>query len=282
MNARGKYKALLLAASLTLSAIAAVVVWADAKEGFDYTGYAEVLEKYVDENGMVNYKELKNNRSKLDTFVDALEKLSSDTYRKWSEKERIAFWTNAYNAITLRAIIDHYPIKASKLGSLRYPKNSIRQIPGVWTKLKFPIKGDSWTLDEIEHTALRGWYNEPRIHLALVCAANSCPPLRKEPYYADRLDQQFDDQTRKFIALRNNFRLSRKQNKVYLSSIFKWFGKDFVKTYGADEGFPKQNRAEKAVLNYLTGFLDDSDSKYLRNRKYAVKYTDYDWSLNEQ
>ena len=255
---------------------------ANGAEEFDYSSYADILKTYVNDSGMVNYKELKANRKGLDAFVVSLGKLEPAVYKKWSTPERIAFWINAYNAITLRAIIDNYPIKGSGWGSLRYPKNSIRQIPGVWKKLTFKIKGEKWTLEKIEHTALRGWYNEPRIHLALVCAAISCPPLRNEPFYASKLDEQFSDQTRKFLAQSKNFRIDRKNKIVYLSSIFKWFGKDFIKTYGTRKGFANQNTSQKAVLNYMAKFLDEPESKYLRYKKYKVKYIEYKWSLNKQ
>jgi Protein of unknown function, DUF547 len=249
---------------------------------FDYSGYAEILKRYVDDDGMVNYAELNANRKDLDAFITSLGNLKTAAYKKWSTKERTAFWINAYNAITLRAIIDHYPINASGPGTSRYPENSIRQIPGVWKKLTFNVRGKKWTLDKIEHTALRGWYNEPRIHLALVCAAISCPPLRNGPFYASKLDEQFGDQTRKFLARSKNFRIDRKNKIVYLSSIFKWFGKDFIKTYGTKKGFAKQNKSQKAVLNYLAEFLDGPDAKYLRGKKYKVKYIKYNWALNEQ
>lgn len=282
MNVMKSFKPVLSAAVLMILISVTAVGPAAEKEELDYSGYAEILKTYVDDNGMVNYRGLKANRTKLDRFIAGLGSLSPAAYQKWSTTERIAFWINAYNAITLRAIIDHYPIKASGLGALRYPKNSIRQIPGVWKKLTFRVKGEKWTLDRIEHTALRGWYNEPRIHMALVCAAISCPPLQNEPFYAAKLDAQFDAQTRRFLAQPKNFRIDRKNKTVYLSSIFKWFGNDFIKTYGTKKSFAKQNKSQKAVLNYLAEFLDRSDAKYLRTKKYKVKYLKYDWSLNKQ
>jgi hypothetical protein len=201
---------------------------------FDYSDYGVVLKSYVDDRGLVNYKALKANRQGLDKFAASLAQLDPQVYDAWNEKEKIAFWINAYNALTLLAIINHYPIKASLLGSLRFPKNSIRQIPGVWDKLQFTVMGRKITLDGIEHEILRAKFNEPRIHMALVCAALGCVVLRDEPYTRDRLDEQLNDQTIRLIKDSRKFRIDREKPRVYLSPIFKWFGGDFVKTYGTE------------------------------------------------
>jgi hypothetical protein len=253
-----------------------------AKESFSYADYATVLKAYVDDTGMVSYRQLRSKRSKLDSFVRALGSLDPGEYRKWDDKAKIAFWTNAYNALTLKAIIDHYPIKASGLSAWRFPRNSIRQIPGVWKKLQFTIMGAETTLDSIEHKVLRKEFDEPRIHVALVCAAMGCPRLRNEPYVAARLDEQLDDQARRFLAHPKKFRIDRTDAKVRLSSIFKWFGTDFVKRHGTDEKFTRQKSAVRAVLNFASGYLNGADRGYLQERKYSVSYLDYDWTLNEQ
>jgi hypothetical protein len=244
--------------------------------------FAAVLKTYVNQQGMVNYRGLKSNRGKLVSFAAAIDALSPDVYRKWSEKEKIAFWINAYNALTLKAIIDHYPIKAGFFKALAYPRNSIRQIPGVWDKLRFSVMGREMTLDEIEHATLRKEFNEPRIHLALVCAAMGCPPLRNEPYAGEKLDQQLDDQARHFLANPRKFAINPSQGKVYLSPIFKWFGGDFVKTYGTDKEFAGFSPAERAVLNFIVKYVNERDREFLLRGAYSISYLDYDWSLNEQ
>lgn len=253
-----------------------------AKESFSYADYAAVLRAHVDDAGMVDYRQLKANRPALDSFVRALGSLDPGEYREWDDKAKIAFWTNAYNALTLKAIIDHYPIKASGFSAWRFPKNSIRQIPGVWKKLRFTIMGAGKTLDSIEHKVLRKEFHEPRIHVALVCAAMGCPPLRNEPYVAGRLDEQLDDQARRFLAHPEKFRIDRTDGKVHLSSIFKWFGADFVKRHGTDEKFTRQKAAVRAVLNFASAYLNEADRRYLEERKYSISYLAYDWTLNEQ
>jgi hypothetical protein len=182
-----------------------------------------VLKTYVDEKGKVNYRELKENKKEMNVFLDKLKKLEPEDYQTWSDEERIALWINAYNALTLKAILDHYPLNESSFRTRKFPRNSIRQISGVWDKIKFPVMGKGITLDHIEHKILRKEFQEPRIHMALVCAARGCPPLRQEPYKAEMLNDQLDDQARRFLSSDKNFSIDKKQRLVYLSSIL-WEG----------------------------------------------------------
>jgi hypothetical protein len=272
-----------------LSFFAVLLIWpcvawpaADVSKQFDYADYAAVLGKYVDANGMVNYKELKAHPERLDSFLSALKGLDTKTFEQWGREGKIAFWLNAYNSLTLKAIIDNYPIKPSFFASLKYPHNSIRQIPGVWDKITFDVMGKEMTLTEIEHGILRKQFNEPRIHMALVCAAMGCPSLRNEPYVEDRLASQLDDQARKFLANPKKFMIDQEKEKVWISPIFKWFGNDFVEKYGGDKVRSGSGDAEKAVLNFISGYVSKDDGEFIRNEKFKVGYLDYDWSLNTQ
>ena len=239
-------------------------------EPIRYDDYAAVLTTYVDDRGMIDYQGLQANRQQLDTFNAALGKVDPSTYEAWSESEQIAFLINAYNSFTLESIIDQDPLK-----------KSIRDIPGVWRGRKFSIAGHSKTLDNIEHQTLRVDFNEPRIHSALVCAAISCPVLRQEPYTGEKLDAQLDEQTRRFLASPHGLRIDRQENRVYISSIFKWFGKDWKPTYGVEGKFTG-NANERAVLNFISQYLNEEDREYLAQGNYRLRYLDYDWSLNKQ
>ena len=187
---------------------------ATAVAAFDNGGYAAILSGYVDEAGLVDYAGLKANGELLEAWVASLDGLDREVYEGWTDKEKIAFWINAYNGLTLKLIVDHYPIESSRLRSLVLPKNSIMQIPGRWKKVSFDVMGDPVTLDEIEHAVLRGKFTEPRIHVALVCAALSCPELRGEPFEAAALDDQLDDQARELLS-------SRVQSRVTASTSFR-------------------------------------------------------------
>jgi Protein of unknown function, DUF547 len=250
--------------------------------GFSYDGYAKTLSAHVDGQGIVNYTGLKADRKGLDAFVSSLAALDPELFGKWSDKEKIAFWINAYNALTLRVIIDNYPIKASFFSALRFPQNSIRQIKGVWDEIQFPVMGRNLTLDNIEHDILRSQFDEPRIHVALVCAALGCPPLRNEPYISAKLESQLDDQARRFFKDPDKFRVDREEGQVYLSSIFKWFGGDFLKAYGSGKGFPGKGETERAVLNFSSNYVDQDEKSYLETGGYSISYLPYDWSLNEK
>lgn len=250
-------------------------------ENWDYRELAEAL-SYVDSEGMVDYLALRQNRHSLDEFSRRIAKLKPEPYHSWNRNERIAFWINAYNGLTLLAIIDNYPIQASFLGSLMYPKNSIRQISGVWDSLRFTIMGKEVTLDHIEHNVLRQEFDEPRIHMALVCAAKSCPTLRQEPYSGSRLDEQLDAQTRHFLSSSLKFRINRAEKVVFLSKIFDWFGKDFVDRYGTGQAFKGHNEALRATLNFIGSYLPQSDRSFLKDTEFKISFLEYDWSLNEQ
>ena len=241
-----------------------------ANRSFDYRDYAEVLQTYVSDRGLVDYTGLQANRNQLDRFNRSLGEVSPETYASWNEAEQIAFLTNAYNAFTLQSIIDRNPLE-----------DSIRDIKGVWNRRKFNLVGEEKTLDNIEHDILRRDFNEPRIHVALVCAAMSCPPLLNEPYLGEKLNAQLKDRTMKFANSIHGFDLNRQDNEVYLSSIFKWYGKDFIKTYGINNKFDG-NEQQRAVLNYFSTHLDPQARQFLEENDYQVKYLDYDWSLNKQ
>ncbi|MCP3957904.1 MAG: FAD-dependent oxidoreductase [bacterium] len=246
---------------------------------FTDAAYTSVLER-VDGEGLVDYAGLSADRGSLDATYASLATLDPAEYESWSEERQIAFWSNAYNALTLLAIVENYPIeRKASVGSIMHPRG-IRWIPGVWDKLSFKIMGRDMTLNDIEHQVLRVEYDEPRIHAALVCAAISCPPLRGEPFVEERLDEQLDDQTRRFLD--RSFRIDREAGKVYLSKILDWYGGDFEESYEPEEGFEGHGDAERAVLNFIAGYLDEADGEYLRSGDYDVEYSSYDWSLNDQ
>ncbi len=254
----------------------------DANFVFSYDQFNNVLRDYVNQDGTVNYAALKKNRGDLDGFARSLGRLPPPTYEAWSDDAKVAFWINAYNALTLKMVVDHYPIRPGKISGYVYPDNSIRQIPGVWEKFQFLLVGEKLALNQIEHEVLRAKFGEPRIHVALVCAAMGCPRLRGESYVGERLDQQFDEDARSFFADPGKFRIDRGGSKVYISSILKWFGSDFIQKYTPAQGFAGHEEAERAVLNFASTHLPPDDGTYLRSDAYEVEYLDYDWSLNEQ
>lgn len=242
-----------------------------------YDDYRAVLMAFVDENGRVDYASLGNQRADLDDFVRYLDLVSPETYGAWSEADQIAFWINAYNALTLRAIVYH-PMESIAEPNLSYPRRSIRQIPGVWDRMRVRVMGEEITLQYIETRHLREDFNEPRIHMALVCAAMSCPKLRSEPYEGAKLGAQLDDQVRAFLADPRHFHIDRAKGTVRVSEIFRWYADDF-----APPDAPKKDRAarERSALVAAAGpYLNDADRTFLQDAR--IEYAPYDWTLNEQ
>lgn len=274
----------LLTASCTNGELSADTVAAMAVEGAEYdaTSYAEVLKRFVDDVGRVDYKGLKSEVSLLDGYLEALGTLPAATYAGWEQPDQIALWINAYNAFTLKAILNHYPIqKGGFIAGLRFPANSIRQISGVWDKLQWTVMGEGYTLNQIEHEVLRKQFNEPRIHLAIVCASVGCPILRNQPFEGGKLSEQLDDQARAFLGDETKFRIDQPAKTVYLSRIFDWFGSDFEAHY-ASENFGAHDATERAVLHFVSGYLSDEHRGFLEAGAFSIAYLDYDWSLNER
>ncbi|HAK56148.1 MAG TPA: hypothetical protein DCP38_11815, partial [Acidobacteria bacterium] len=160
-----------------------------AAQAFDhqYRTYSGVLDESLI-GSRVDYGRLASDRVALDAAVDELSAVPRETFDAWSRAQRLAYWINAYNVLTLRVIVDHYPIRGSWLSL--YPRSSIRQIDGVWDDITWHAGGRQVTLDEIEHDILRPTFAEPLVHFAINCAALSCPPLRGEPFVAERLEAQ--------------------------------------------------------------------------------------------
>lgn len=215
----------------------------------------ELVKKHVDETGKVNYKGFKSDHEKLKKYLNLLS--SSVPNDKWSEKEKLAYWINAYNAFTVELILKHYPVKSIKdIGGLV-------KIPGIsspWDIKFIKIGNEEYDLSSIEHQILRKKFNEPRIHFAINCASYSCPRLRNEAFTADKLESQLQDQAKKFV---NDSRKNHiTANNLELSQIFNWFKGDFTK--------------EKKLIAYIQQY---TSVKINPNAK--VSYIDYDWSLNE-
>ena len=172
--------AIMLFASLLLTAAGAGA----AEFGHTHAAYDALLKQFV-ADGRVDYQGLESDSSALDHYLDSIAAISEATFNAWTKPAQLAFLINLYNAATLKLIVDHYPIKSIKnIGSF---------FKGPWDQPVVRLFGQTITLDNLEHDIIRKDYSEPRIHLALVCAAKGCPPLISEAYVAGRLDDQLDD-----------------------------------------------------------------------------------------
>ncbi|MBD2717308.1 DUF547 domain-containing protein [Microvirga sp. STR05] len=223
----------------------------------DHAAYDRLLKKYVNEQGLVNYQAWKADQQELNQYLDKLSK--NPPAASWSKPEQMAYWINAYNAYTIRLILNHYPVKSIKdIGS----KIKIPFVTTPWAAEFFSIGGQKMSLDDIEHGTLRKKFDDPRIHFALVCASISCPRLRNEAYTAGQLDRQLDDQGRDFLS--NPAKNKVGQASAQLSKYFDWYKGDWNKN---------GQSVARWVNKYATTKMD-ADAK--------VSYLDYNWNLNQQ
>ena len=242
---------------------------------FDQTHslYDGLLKAHV-VKGRVNYAALKADPEALDQYLSLLAGVQEKQFGAWEEARQLAFLFNLYNAATLRLILDHYPVLSIKdIGNW---------FQGPWDQPVVQLFGTPITLNTLEHTILRKQYKEPRLHMALVCAAKGCPPLRSEAYTAEHLQEQLDNQAGELLADPGKFRIDRGNNSVYFSSIFKWYGDDFKSRYMPSTGFAGLDETQRAVANFCARYLSGPDRAYLAAGGYTVRFLDYDWSLNEQ
>ena len=249
-----------------------------AQEKFDqnYSSYSYLLNAHV-RGSRIDYTSLIKNRPLLDSVAEEFSLVSKEELESWPLKQQLAYWINAYNLFTLHAIVDHYPIKGNWFSW--HPRNSIRQIDGVWDELLWPAGGQKVTLDQIEHEILRPIFKEPRIHFAINCASISCPPLTTQPYSAVHLDTQLDTAARNYLATPHGLKVN--DSTLTVTSIFDWYGDDFIQQF-ADLGPDNYSEKERAVLAVITKYGPPSAVALAKSGVAKLAYLDYDWSLNDK
>ena len=213
-------------------------------------GLDSILKKHV-ANGRVDYQGLHADPAPLKNYLAQAGAIPESEFKSWGEKQQLAFLINLYNASTLQLILDHYPVKSIKKAK--------RGFKGPWDQPVVPMFGKKITLNKLEHGIIRKQYADPRVHMALVCAAKGCPILRSEAYTAEKLDEQLDDQSRAYLATPAGLVIDQKKGVASISAIFKWYGGDFP-----------------SVPAFIEKYSDES----IEGLK--IKYLGYDWSLNEQ
>jgi len=251
--------------ALALVAITTVPLALHAQPEARASGHAAfdaLLAAHVDASGMVDYDAF----AASPEFDAYLTELADADLTGMSEPDRLALWINAYNAYTIELIIRH-----EERESIRNINKSLGFIrgKGPWNERLAEVAGEVWTLDEIEHEIIRVRFDEPRIHFAVVCAAIGCPPLRAEAYTGERLDDQLDDQARRFLVESpDKNRVDTAEGELHLSPIFDWYREDFPE---GDEGLGR----------YLAQFFPPGPERtFLEAGDFDVEHTDYDWDLN--
>lgn len=230
----------------------------------DHSTWDKLLQKYVDRDGMVNYKAWKASESDGRALKQYLATLgAADANAPTTKQGKLAFWINAYNALTVQGILDVYPTSSIR--------NHTAKLVGynIWDDLLLPVGGEKYSLNRIEHEILRK-LGEPRIHFAIVCASIGCPRLLNEAYTPEKVESQLDENARDFFARQKNLQVDFANRKVRVSSILDWFGEDFGPT------------PEKGLAGLAKQMPDETARKLIASEDFSVSYLDYDWSLNEQ
>ena len=212
---------------------------------FNHSIFNRLLEKHVSKQGTVDYKGFQSDSKELKKYIESLQMQRPNA--SWSKHKKLAYWINAYNALTIDLILQNYPLK------------SIKDIKNPWDQRLWKF-GDKWlNLSDIEHEILRKM-NEPRIHFAIVCASVSCPKLQNTAFSESHLDEQLTKATKEFLSDKTKNELSK--DKIKISKIFRWFKKDF--------------EHNGSLIDFLNQYSDISISAKAR-----IGYTDYNWDLND-
>ncbi len=227
---------------------------------FDHSKFDQVLKKYVDDKGLVDY----NSIAKDKRFAEYMQSLQTARVEEFPRDGQLAFWINAYNAVTIDKVIK------------KKPKKSVREtfVPGVWTGTKFftsrehVVAGKRLSQDDIEHEILRKQLKEPRIHFAIICASMGCPPLPRIAYTEENVQTRLEEETRKYLNSPRGTRIDRAENTLHLSKLFDWFGSDFIYKSGSVSAFMQPYLHEEVRI-----FLE---------RDPMISYLEYNWALNAQ
>lgn len=214
---------------------------------FDHSPWDKLLQKNVSTQGNVNYEGFKNGKVALETYLASLSKTKPDA--SWSRNETMAYWINAYNAFTIKLMLNNYPLK------------SIMDVNGgkAWDLKFIDIKGEKYSLNNIEHDILRKKYADPRIHFAVNCASVSCPKLSNTAFFADGLEEKLDKAAKDFIN--NSSKNEITATKAEVSKLFDWYKEDFTKN------------------GTVTDYLNKYSATKLTTTK--ISFKDYNWNINK-
>lgn len=269
-----KNKLRLLTSALTVVTLFSAAAFADEHAGrawpteqqvsmdqIGHASYDQLLQKYVDDNGMVNYQAWHANTADRQTLTNYLAHLSQASLSKAASREaKLAYWINAYNAVTLEGILRVYPTSSIR--------NHTAKVIGynIWKNLLLHAGDQKFSLEDIEHKVLRKM-NEPRIHFAIVCASIGCPRLLNRAYFPQHLAEQLAVNTTDFFSRSQNLQVSG--STLNLSKIMEWYGSDFAQS-------PQQQA--QVLAKYFPG----PAQQLVASGNFRVSYLGYDWNLNAQ
>ncbi|MGY8827176.1 MAG: DUF547 domain-containing protein [Candidatus Latescibacterota bacterium] len=242
---------------------------ANETKPFSHELFNQVLSTYVNDQGLVDYAGLKEDRPKLDAYIDSLRATSpqNSPQRFTNPQHALAYWINAYNASVLRGVIDAYPIDSVK---------DIKLFNGFFNRTEWTIGGETMTLNHIENEIIRPQFKDPRIHFVVNCGATSCPELENRAFDGETLNTRLEAAARRFAN--NKKHLYLKGDTLYLSKILEWYGADF------DTWFPSERKnpdTRPPLINYFLPHLPSDLVQLLNTSSVQIKFSAYNWDLNE-
>ncbi len=235
-------------------------------ERIDHGDWQDILDGYValDSSGvnLVDYGGLAANAedvAKLSVYLEHLQELDP---RDYSRAEQMAYWINLYNALTVKVVLDAYPVD-----TIRDIHEGVVPYTGPWDDVHAHVAGEDLTLNHMEHGILRPIWQDERIHYAVNCAAYGCPHLLDTAFTAANTEELLEEGARDYV---NNPRGVDvvDDDFIVISSIYDWYTEDFGDT-------------EETVKAHLIEHADDELAAFLEGFEGAIEY-DYDWSLNRQ
>lgn len=234
---------------LTAFALAMLLSVPAAANRFDHSSYDGLLDKAV-EGKKVDYKVVGKHMKVLDAYLKRVARF--DVNKLNGQPAKLAFYTNAYNALVLKAVVMN-----------RIPK-SVMKVKGFFDKTKYKVAGEMLTLNQLEEKKLRS-AGDPRVHFVVNCASASCPPLHEAAYTAENWDELLEQKTKEFLERRGEVMIDNNKKTVTVSPLFKWYQGDWEN--------------EKGVRDFLAKYLPDQQNQ-IKDPAYALTYYEYDWSLN--
>ena len=245
--------------------------------------YQALLDKYVGENGKVDYgrwKDDANDVAALDDYLSNLTNATPDSRPDLfkTQTDKLSYWINLYNAIVLREIIRRWPL--ASVTDVRVNATSfIKTGKGFFYDLEFVVGGAKMNLYDIENKIIRAQFKDARIHFAINCGSTSCPLLRKDAFDPQKLEGQLQEASTAFVNDGRNVVVDDAKKRVVMSKIFDWYGDDFV-------AFAKQRGAKDAtVVDFALLYAKEPLRQKLeaaRAARWSVDYLDYDWNVNKQ
>lgn len=249
------------------------------EQGFSHKAFEALLREYVTPAGHVGYGRWHAKREsvdQLDAYLAAVSRFSPENaaHRFPERNDELAYWMYGYNAYVIKAVLDRWPL--SSVTDVKAPIEAIKGM-GFFYQLRFSFGGEYLSLLAVENNKIRARYRDARIHFVLNCASESCPVARPELPTGDELEELMTRAAEEFISDPDNVSVDHDRKTVFLSSIFKWYKKDFINDLRA-----KGRPAERGLIDYVAGLatgllradLDRADG-------YNIEFRDYDWSLNE-